>query len=93
MLLYTFCVCGVVAISADGVVEADAELSAAMFSADEVLSECGVSLHVDVLDADRFSKEMFLGQVTLPLQTLPLNTPATKWYPLNRRTVKDKVSD
>lgn len=61
------------------------------FQLDELLTHTNILLHVDVLDADRFSKDMFLGQIVLPLQLLPIGTPVAKWYPLGRRSSKDKV--
>ena len=57
----------------------------------EVLSACDIQLCVDVLDADRFSKDMFLGTVTFPAHKLPVSVPVTKWLPLAKRSQKDKV--
>ncbi len=56
-----------------------------------LLSHCDVMLCIYVLDADRFSKDMFLGAVVFPLPKLPMNAPCTKWYPLCKRSGKDKV--
>jgi C2 domain len=55
------------------------------------VSACDYTLIVDVLDADRFSKEVFLGHVVLPVHSLPLRDALTKWHPLTRRGPKDKV--
>jgi hypothetical protein len=55
------------------------------------VAACEFCLVVDVLDADRFSKEVFLGRVVLPVHALPSRDAVTKWHPLVRRGPKDKV--
>ena len=51
----------------------------------------GLEVHVDVTDADRFSKETFLGQVVLPVARFPTSAPKTEWVPLSRRVSSDRV--
>ncbi len=46
---------------------------------------------VEITDADRFSKETFLGQVVLPVTRFPTAAPRTEWLPLARRTGADRV--
>jgi hypothetical protein len=49
-------------------------------------------LIVDVWDHDNLNQDDFLGQVMLPLRDIPVFNPHEEWYPLTRRSAKEKVS-
>ena len=49
-------------------------------------------LIVDVWDHDTMNQDDFLGQVMLPLREVPLFSPHEEWYPLTRRSAKERIS-
>lgn len=49
-------------------------------------------LIVDVWDHDSMNPDDFLGMVMIPLRDVPTLAPQEEWYPLTRRTTKEKVS-
>ena len=49
-------------------------------------------LMVDLWDHDTMNPDDFLGQVMFPLRDVPTLAPLEEWYPLTRRSPKEKVS-
>lgn len=49
-------------------------------------------LIVDVWDHDTLNQDDFLGQAMVPLRDISLSSPKEEWYPLMRRSCKEKVS-
>lgn len=49
-------------------------------------------LIVDLWDHDTMNQDDFLGQVMLPLREVTIFSPHEEWYPLTRRSSKEKIS-